>query len=146
MLVIPQLGHRALHLTFIEKPLLSFLALFAARFSIRVLSGFFFSCFFVSLPLLIFVTPYDWLGKAWRKTTPNPSIFAASSAPTTLLLTTAVLRLFLRCHSCLSSCPRRHYCASLPMSEIRSLTPLLFQLSPHLAMKNSKQMDNSAFE
>ena len=49
------------HLTFIENPLFSLLALFAARFSIKVLSGFFFSCFLASLPLLMFVAPSDWL-------------------------------------------------------------------------------------
>lgn len=48
------------HLTFIEKPLFSFLALFAARFSIKVFCGFFLSCFLASLPLLMFVAPYDW--------------------------------------------------------------------------------------
>jgi hypothetical protein len=48
------------YLTTIEKPFSSLLALFAARFSIKVLSGFFFSCFLVSLPLLMFVAPYDW--------------------------------------------------------------------------------------
>jgi hypothetical protein len=52
---------RGVYLMFIEKPLFSFLALFAARFSIKVLSGFFFSCFLASFPLLMFVTPYDWL-------------------------------------------------------------------------------------
>jgi hypothetical protein len=51
----------ARHLTIIEKPLFSLLALFAARFSIKVFCGFFFSCFLVSRPLLIFVAPYDWV-------------------------------------------------------------------------------------
>ena len=45
------------HLTFIEKPLFSFLARFSARFSIKVLSGFFFPCFLASFPLLMFITP-----------------------------------------------------------------------------------------
>jgi hypothetical protein len=51
----------ARYLTIIEKPLFSLLALFAARFSIKVFCGFFFSCFLVSLPLLIFVAPSDWV-------------------------------------------------------------------------------------
>jgi hypothetical protein len=43
-----------------EKVLLSFFAFFAALFSIKVLSGFFFSCFLLFLPLLIAITPYNW--------------------------------------------------------------------------------------
>jgi ABC-type uncharacterized transport system permease subunit len=46
------------HLVTIEKDLFSFLALFAALFSIKVFSGFFFSFFLLSLPLLMMVTPY----------------------------------------------------------------------------------------
>jgi hypothetical protein len=41
-----------------ENPLFSFLARFAALFSIRVLSGFFLFCFLLSLPLLMLSTPY----------------------------------------------------------------------------------------
>ena len=46
------------HLIISEKDLFSFLALFAALFSIKVFSGFFFSCFLLSLPLLMIATPY----------------------------------------------------------------------------------------
>src|SRR6266508_6424772 len=49
---------RSDHLIISEKDLFSFLALFAALFSIKVFSGFFFSCFLLSLPLLMIVTPY----------------------------------------------------------------------------------------
>jgi hypothetical protein len=42
-----------------EKPLFSFLALFAALFSIKVLSGFFLFCFLLSLPLLMLAAPYS---------------------------------------------------------------------------------------
>jgi len=49
---------RSDHLTISEKDLFSFLALFAALFSIKVFSGFFFSCFLLSLPLLMIATPY----------------------------------------------------------------------------------------
>lgn len=42
-----------IHLTMSEKDLLSFLAFLSALFSIKVLIGFFFSCFFLSLPLLM---------------------------------------------------------------------------------------------
>jgi hypothetical protein len=42
------------YLTLNENPLDSFLARFAARFSIKVFCGFFLSCRFVSLPLLIY--------------------------------------------------------------------------------------------
>jgi hypothetical protein len=44
-----------------EKVLFSFLARFAALFSIKVLCGFFFSCFLLSLPLLMIATPYNWV-------------------------------------------------------------------------------------
>jgi hypothetical protein len=47
-------------LTKSEKVLLSFFAFFAALFSIKVLSGFFLSCFLLFLPLLIAITPYNW--------------------------------------------------------------------------------------
>ena len=47
------------HLTVSEKPLDSFLARLAALFSIKDFIGFFFSCFLVSLPLLMLATPYD---------------------------------------------------------------------------------------
>jgi hypothetical protein len=47
-------------LTRSEKVLVSFFALFAALFSIKVLSGFFLSCFLLFLPLLIAITPYNW--------------------------------------------------------------------------------------
>src|SRR5882724_2640776 len=49
---------RSDHLIISEKDLFSFLALFAALFSIKVFSGFFFSCFLLSLPLLMIATPY----------------------------------------------------------------------------------------
>jgi hypothetical protein len=49
---------RSDHLIISEKDLFSFLALFAALFSIKVFSGFFFSCFLLSLPLLMIVSPY----------------------------------------------------------------------------------------
>jgi hypothetical protein len=41
-----------------ENPLFSFLALFAALFSIKVLTGFFLFCFLLSLPLLMLTAPY----------------------------------------------------------------------------------------
>ena len=47
------------HLVTIEKDLFSFLALFAALFSIKVFNGFFFSFFRLSLPLLMMATPYS---------------------------------------------------------------------------------------
>jgi hypothetical protein len=47
------------HLIISEKVLFSFFALFAALFSIKVFSGFFFSCFLLSLPLLMITAPYD---------------------------------------------------------------------------------------
>ena len=47
------------HLVTIEKDLFSFLALFAALFSIRVFSGFFLFCFLLSLPLLMIVNPHS---------------------------------------------------------------------------------------
>jgi len=53
------LARRPDHLTVSEKPLDSFLARLAARFSIKVFIGFFLSCFLVSLPLLMIATPYD---------------------------------------------------------------------------------------
>jgi hypothetical protein len=46
------------HLTVSENPLFSFLALFSALFSIKVLSGFFLFCFLLSLPLLMLAAPY----------------------------------------------------------------------------------------
>ena len=52
---------RSDHLIVSENPLVSFLALFAALFSIKVLSGFFLFCFLLSLPLLIFAAPYIWV-------------------------------------------------------------------------------------
>jgi hypothetical protein len=55
------LSKRPDHLIVSEKVLFSFLALFAALFSIKVFSGFFFSCFLLSLPLLMIATPYDWV-------------------------------------------------------------------------------------
>ena len=45
-------------MTTIEKDLFSFFALFAALFSIKVFSGFFFSCFLLSWPLPMIATPY----------------------------------------------------------------------------------------
>lgn len=41
-----------------EKDAFSFFALFAALFSIKVLSGFFLFCFLLSLPLLMIVNPH----------------------------------------------------------------------------------------
>jgi hypothetical protein len=41
-----------------ENPLFSFLALFAALFSIKFLTGFFLFCFLLSLPLLMLTAPY----------------------------------------------------------------------------------------
>jgi hypothetical protein len=52
------LSQRSDHLIVSENPLVSFLALFAALFSIKVLSGFFLFCFLLSLPLLILAAPY----------------------------------------------------------------------------------------
>jgi hypothetical protein len=49
------------HLIVSENPLFSFLALFAALFSIKVLSGFFLFCFLLSLPLLMSAAPYIWV-------------------------------------------------------------------------------------
>ena len=49
------------HLIVSENPLVSFLALFAALFSIKVLSGFFLFCFLLSLPLLMLAAPYIWV-------------------------------------------------------------------------------------
>lgn len=46
------------HLVTRAKDLFSFLALFAALFSIKVFNGFFFSFFRLSLPLLMMATPY----------------------------------------------------------------------------------------
>jgi hypothetical protein len=55
------------HFTFNEKPLVSFLARLSARFSIKVLSGFFFPCFFESIPLLICVAPSNRFDGRSRK-------------------------------------------------------------------------------
>jgi hypothetical protein len=50
-------SRRSTHLITSEKDWFSFLARFAALFSIKVFSGFFFSCFLLSLPLLMIATP-----------------------------------------------------------------------------------------
>jgi hypothetical protein len=54
-------SQRSDHLIVSENPLFSFLALFAALFSIKVLTGFFLFCFLLSLPLLMLVAPYIWV-------------------------------------------------------------------------------------
>jgi hypothetical protein len=83
----------AVHLMTIEKPLFSFLARFAARFSIKVFCGFFLSCFFASLPLLMFVAPYDWVNRrrvkprATRRYLPPHQVHHI-----TILFSTAVLK------------------------------------------------------
>jgi hypothetical protein len=56
-----RLSQRLDHLIVSENPLFSFLALFAALFSIKVLTGFFLFCFLVSLPLLMLAAPYIWV-------------------------------------------------------------------------------------
>ncbi len=53
----PSLSHKGGRYT--ENPLFSFLALFAALFSIRVFWGFFFCSFFLSFPLLMVFAPYE---------------------------------------------------------------------------------------
>jgi hypothetical protein len=52
-----RLSQRSDHLIVSENPLFSFLALFKALFSIKVLRGFFLFCFLVSLPLLMLAAP-----------------------------------------------------------------------------------------
>jgi hypothetical protein len=44
------------------KPLESFFALFSARFSLKLFCGSFLVCFFLSMPLLMMLTPHldDW--------------------------------------------------------------------------------------
>jgi hypothetical protein len=54
-------SQRSAYLIVSENPLFSFLALFAALFSIKVLSGFFLFCFLLSLPLLMLTAPYIWV-------------------------------------------------------------------------------------
>ena len=57
--VLPRLFYGdPVHLRVSENALFSFLALFAARFSIKVLSGFFLFCFLLSWPLLMGASPY----------------------------------------------------------------------------------------
>ncbi len=60
-------------------PLFSFLARFAALFSIKVLSGFFLLCFLLSVPLLMLNAPSALIGFA--EAMPCRSIYAAQ-APT----------------------------------------------------------------
>ena len=86
------LSKRSDHLTVSENPLVSFLALFAALFSIKVLSGFFLFCFLLSFFTHISRSLYLRLMAA-RKTTHRLSVFAALSTYTASLTTTAVFRL-----------------------------------------------------
>lgn len=50
-----------------EKDAFSFFALFAALFSIKVLSGFFLFCFLLSLPLLMIVSSSARVGSVKRR-------------------------------------------------------------------------------
>jgi hypothetical protein len=75
-----------------ENPLFSFLARFAALFSIRLFSGFFLFCFLLSLPLLMLNAPSGMIG--CPQAMPCLSIYAASSTYTASLHGTAVFKLF----------------------------------------------------
>jgi hypothetical protein len=74
--------------------LFSFLALFAALFSIKVLSGFFLFCFLLSLPLLMLAAP-SGLDRAAGETRHFLSIFAASIACTPFINDYKLLQQFL---------------------------------------------------